>query len=37
MGEENVMGDNIFGLHIKICDIIVLGVVFEVILCGGRL
>ena len=31
------MGDNIFVLHIKICDIVVLGVVFEAILCSGRL
>jgi hypothetical protein len=31
------MGDNMFVLHIKICDIVVLGVVFEAIVCGGRL
>ena len=31
------MGDNMFVLHIKICDIIILGVVFEAIMCGGRL
>ena len=31
------MGDNIFVLHIKICDIIDLRVFFEAIMCGGRL
>ena len=31
------MGDNMFVLHIKICDIVVLGVVFEAIMYGGRL
>ena len=31
------MGDNMFVLHIKICDIIDFGVVFETIICGGRL
>ena len=36
VGRENVKGDNMFVLHIKICDIVVLGV-FKAILCGGRL
>jgi hypothetical protein len=31
------MGDNIFVMRIKIYDIVVLGVVFEAILCGRRL
>ena len=29
MGWVNVMGDNMFGLDIKFCEIIVLGVVFQ--------
>ena len=31
------MGDNIFHLHIKIWDIVDFGIVFEAIICGGRL
>ena len=31
------MEDNMFVQHIKICDIVVLGIVFEIIICGGRL
>ena len=37
VGRENVMEDNMFIPHIKICDIVVLGVVFEAILCDGKL
>ena len=37
VGRENVMGDNMFILHIKICDIVVLGVVFEAIMYGVKL
>ena len=37
MAQENVMGDKMFTLYIKICDIVVSDVIFEAILCGGRL
>ena len=31
------MGDNMFVIHIKICNIVVLGVVFKTIMYGERL